>query len=60
MKADCYLLVKFLKLTVLNLTNVGRREVESIVQILYREGNIDIVSYHEHFEGANHCSVGLL
>ena len=55
-----YLFVKFLKLAVLNFTKLGPWEagnicsiVENIDKALDCSGNIDIISCHEHFEGAN-------
>ena len=53
MQAVCYLLVKFLKQTVLNLTKLSHWEADSIIKIslrriLNRSGNIVIVWHREN------------
>ena len=56
MKAECYSLTKYLKLTAQNLKKKILWEagitVENI-KILYWLGTIDIVSNRDHFKGAN-------
>ena len=48
----CYLLGKYLKLAMLNLTNLSCWEAENtvniIVKVSYSQGNIDIVQYREN------------
>ena len=56
MKAMCYLLLKFPKLTGLTSTKLGPWEAGSIIRnifkVLYHQGNINIVSYYENCIGA--------
>ena len=56
-KEVCYSWEKIPKLTVLNFTKSSLweavSEVTSIVKVLYKWGNIYIVSYHENFKGTS-------
>ena len=50
--SSLYVFMKFLKLSVVNLTKLYPQEAGSIVKnsvkVLYHTGNINIVSYHLH------------